>query len=1053
MTGLVLNGTSGDDTLTGSSDGDTLTGLAGDDVLSGGAGADIYVYASGDGSDFIADIDIAAYTDVLKFTDLNPGDITLVRGVSPNPDHLLITVESTTHVITVGNQFSAGQNGLEQIQFADGTVWTRAQIAYLTSTGATLAPGAALVGGPGADSLTGTNQAEFLFGDDANDTLVAGDGDDKLYGGAGNDAMQGQVGLDTLYGEAGDDTHTGGTGNDLLSDGAGADVYVYASGDGSDFIADIDLAASTDVLKFTDLNPGDITLVRGVSPNPDHLLITIDATTHVITIGNQFTSGQNHGVEQIQFANGAVWTRAQIAYLTSSGATLLPGAPVVGGAGADSLAGTSQAEFLAGDAASDTVAAGDGNDIVYGGADNDLMQGEGGADSLYGEAGDDTHTGGAGNDLLSDGAGADVYVYSSGDGVDFIADIDIAASTDVLKFTDLNPGDITLVRGVSPNPDHLLVTVKSTTHVVTIANQFTSGQNYGVEQMQFANGTIWTRAQISYLTSTGATLAPGAPIVGGAGNDTLTGTNQAEFLFGDAASDTLVAGDGNDVLYGGAGNDAMQGQVGADTLYGEAGDDTHTGGTGNDLLSDGAGADVYVYNSGDGVDSIADIDFAASTDVLKFTDLNPGDITLVRGVSPNPDHLLVTVKSTTHVITIANQFTSGQNYGVEQMQFANGTIWTRAQIAYLTSTGATLAPGAPIVGNSGANSLVGTNQAEHIFGDPGNDTLAGGDGNDILYGGTGNDLMQGQVGVDTLYGEAGDDTHTGGTGNDLLSDGAGADVYVYASGDGADFIGDIDFAASVDVLKFTDLNPGDVTLVRAPSPNADHLLVTVEATGHAITIAYQLTANQNYGVEQIQFADGTIWTRAQIAYLTSTGATLQPGAPVLGGSGDDSLTGTGQAEYLFGEAGHDTFAAGDGADIVYGANGDDVMQGGGGGDTLYGEAGADTHTGGTGDDLLSDGTGPDLYVYASGDGSDFIADIGSLASTDILKFTDLDPDDVTFAAGSGANSTYMLITVTATGHVITIGHQLMAGQGFGVEQIQFADGSIWYRGDPLEGWL
>lgn len=53
---------------------------------------------------------------------------------------------------------------------------------------------------------------------------------------------------------------------------------------------------------------------------------------------------------------------------------------------------------------------------------------------------------------------------------------------------------------------------------------------------------------------------------------------------------------------------------------------------------------------------------------------------------------------------MTNQFESGGKYGVEEMRFADGAIWTKAQIARLSATNATLVDGRPILGNSGDES-------------------------------------------------------------------------------------------------------------------------------------------------------------------------------------------------------------------------------------------------------------------------------------------------------------------------------------------------------------
>ena len=59
-------------------------------------------------------------------------------------------------------------------------------------------------------------------------------------------------------------------------------------------------------------------------------------------------------------------------------------------------------------------------------------------------------------------------------------------------------------------------------------------------------------------------------------------------------------------LYGGAGNDTLLGEAGNDILHGGAGNDTLFGGLGDDILCGEAGNDTYVFNRGEGHDTIFD---------------------------------------------------------------------------------------------------------------------------------------------------------------------------------------------------------------------------------------------------------------------------------------------------------------------------------------------------------------------------------------------------------------------------------------------------------------
>ncbi|MEP7008151.1 MAG: calcium-binding protein, partial [Sphingomonas bacterium] len=124
--------------------------------------------------------------------------------------------------IRVDNQFySDASYGIEQIAFADGTVWDRAAIlSHLTTST------------DGVDVVTGTTGADYLRGL------------------GGNDSLDGLAGDDELRGDSGDDDLTGGAGNDALIGGTGTDVAHFAGAQ-----ADYQLSTANGVVSITDTAP------------------------------------------------------------------------------------------------------------------------------------------------------------------------------------------------------------------------------------------------------------------------------------------------------------------------------------------------------------------------------------------------------------------------------------------------------------------------------------------------------------------------------------------------------------------------------------------------------------------------------------------------------------------------------------------------------------------------------------------------------------------------------------------------------------------------------
>ena len=135
-----------------------------------------------------------------------------------------------------------------------------------------LASGVALAvarsGGPGNDTLRGTNGTDALEGNGGNDDLLGLGGTDALSGGKGRDALLGgnerapQGGDKALKGGPGGDAVLGGKGLDALSGGPGDDLLfegglfevqdqaqdALAGGDGRDAIDAHNKPASKDVI-------------------------------------------------------------------------------------------------------------------------------------------------------------------------------------------------------------------------------------------------------------------------------------------------------------------------------------------------------------------------------------------------------------------------------------------------------------------------------------------------------------------------------------------------------------------------------------------------------------------------------------------------------------------------------------------------------------------------------------------------------------------------------------------------------------------------------------
>lgn len=87
-------------------------------------------------------------------------------------------------------------------------------------------------------------------------------------------------------------------------------------------------------------------------------------------------------------------------------------------------------------------------------------------------------------------------------------------------------------------------------------------------------------------------------IYGGNGNDTAMGGAGNDYLYGGRGRDKLFGGDDDDRMYGGTQRDILMGGEGNDWLYGQGSDDRLNGGAGRDYLSGSQGDDLLIGGGG-----------------------------------------------------------------------------------------------------------------------------------------------------------------------------------------------------------------------------------------------------------------------------------------------------------------------------------------------------------------------------------------------------------------------------------------------------------------------
>ena len=966
-----LHGEAGNDTLYGgnqndyllSGDGnDLLDGGAGDDALEGGSGNDTFIFGRGYGRDHITSYAVLPSDfDVVQLNaDLNPEDIVVSRSFTS----LFLTIRGTTESLQIQDFFEsngAPSHRMDEVRFADGTVWTSNYLMQTVLQGSTgidnligYATADVIYAGAGNDTLAGAAGSDTLYGEDGNDTirgddgadtLLGGNGDDRLEGGAGDDTLDGGAGNDTLIGGSGNDVLTGGMGNDTLDGGLGNDIYTFARGFGQDTISSSDSTVSKlDAVVFAqDILPSDVVFTRVAND----LKLTVSGTSDALTVVSYFQldGASPNRLEEIRFADGTVWSIGHIKATLLNGSSLSE--TIWGYATDDAIFGNAGDDILYGQNGDDVVDGDFGNDKLYGDNGNDLLRAGQGHDFMYGGSGNDVIDGGAGNDYLRGNNDSDTYVFGRGDGQDTIDNFDAGLNKldSVLFKANVLPSDISISRANT----NLVLTINGTTDSLTLLSYFDldGTSHYKLEEIKFSNGTVWNIADVKAMV--------------------LQGTSQNQTLTGYASNDVINAGAGNDVLFGGSGSDLLYGEDGNDRLYGEDGNDVLDGGAGTDLLNGGAGNDTYLFGRGHGQDTIDVND--ATVGKLDVVQLGAGVLTTDVDLKRVGNHLVLSIKGTTDTLQVNNYFYSETStlYQVEQIKFADGTIWNTATVK--------------------AKVLIGSSSSDTLNGYMTNDLLQGNSGNDILSGGAGNDTLD------------------GGAGNDMLDGGAGNDTYLFGRGYGQDAISAYDNV--VGKLDFIQLNAGVLTTDVELKRVGNNLLLSIKGTTDTLEVMYhfQSETNNAYRVEQIKFADGTIWDLAAIKAKV-----------LIGTSGNDTLNG-----YMT----------------------DDILQGNGGNDSLNGRAGNDDLVGGRGDDLLQGDVGNDTFVFSKGDGKDtiYVASQygGQTNFTEKLVLNDMNSSDVhLYKQGT---SLYVQQKESSTDHVHIVGH---FNGGFSeLDQLIFADGSIW----------
>jgi Ca2+-binding RTX toxin-like protein len=832
--------------------------------------------------------------------------------------------------------------------------------------------------GDGNDIGNGGSGDDAVWGDGDRDLVIGGIGRDKLYGGASDDVLSGDAGDDDLSGDEGHDILSGGRGNDRLAGGAGRDTIKFARGDGRDtIVAEQPTAVAPDA--------------------------TADDWSYVWKYGDgAFDKSLLNMEGHFQWFDGA-----------------------------------------------------DGRELKY-----------------Y--------------------VGQPVEVYSASDAIEFGLDIDIQDIALTRLGTDLvlvigseNAEDTSLASA----RDTITISnwyAASGDPAVPRPVDRIAFYNTGILDLEKGNWTLIAGTDAADGTPAAAFAGTGGSdwITGGGGDDVIDGLGGDDILNGNGGDDDIRGGEGSDVLYGGAGDDVLAGGGGledvlvggigldtasyagsaarvsasldsssansgdargdryfgienltgsghADHLTGDEGNNILEGGKGSDTLQALAGDDTYVWNLGDGTDSIEEGAFvfeeamsAGGTLAAGFTPHAWSDTTDYDDRVVQTDHFEIWRGSE----RVYHYKTTVRNHGIDDTDPRTWPSdgWERDW--YPTGNGLQAVrrtPGADApAGDDTLEMGPGISLADLGFersGDNlvirhgGSDTqkvtiinhFAAGQGgrvewlqfadgqavslvdvlaataaapnvaddgdelaDELLAGDGATNSLSGGGGNDALSGGGGGDTLHGGEGNDILEGGSGADTL---DGGGHN-------SAAADPARWGD------TARYATSAES----VRIALNGSAVS----------YGSGG--HADGDAISNVEhVLGSNATGATAwgNAGDHLTGDAGDNRLFGLAGNDYLSGGGGGDVLGGGDGSDELHGGAGDDGLDGGEGDDYLYGTSGRDILAGGGGNDRLEAGAPTSGAAGSSLDGGSGDDDLYGSIGDDVLSGGD-GADDLYGGAGN-----------------------------------------------------
>ena len=509
-----------------------------------------------------------------------------------------------------------------------------------------------------ATTVEAAQNGLVAFGDEGDDTLTGGAGRDVLAGGLGIDILHGGAANDVIVGDeveirrdafysvqristrddehGGDDQLFSSEGNDVVIGGAGGDTIRALEGssiilgDAGTVVFDDGSDEANDVFTTTPLSGAKDFITGGNGSN--------------IILGGV-------GADEITGGDGDDVIVGDSGYVRRDAASHLVSVTTIDDT-------TGDADLIAGGGGSDVVIGGAGGDVITVSLGGDIILGDAGEISRFDDVvtirttdllagGDDSITGagtgvavgsiligGAGNDVLTGTGGDDVI---AGDGVEFLrlraatggtyhlAGFDLDVALEQLATNEFKPGGVDTIEG-GDGADVIFGGLGGDHIFAGLGGDVIFGDDGFLDQSQAFSTSFGDNAgddTIAASTLGTSTGTAGSILVGGGGNDTITGTRGNDVIVGDNGEvrllagrkaefvkttldtiggvDTITGGDGSDVIMGGAKGDTITASLGGDIILGDGGQANLTGVV--ETTTPGEGGDDHILG-GDGTELV-----------------------------------------------------------------------------------------------------------------------------------------------------------------------------------------------------------------------------------------------------------------------------------------------------------------------------------------------------------------------------------------------------------------------------------------------------------------